>query len=744
MNAVYPYVPLEHFILRLSAFPLSMAESLFAQDRIDRKQLRKILQDPIVQEAILLASPDFFREMVKWMESDDNLPKKDQQMLTSCIRFISRMAFRATPFGIFAGITVGKWSESKRVGFTLNGCGKSHTLLDMSLLFSLGRSLEAHPFVRRSVRFFPNSSIYAAGHSLRYIEKMSNGHNRLVSVSRCEVLEELLHLAEGGIRHQEIVAYLKSKGYTTSESEGYVELLTRHQLLVDELFPSVTGQDYFMKMIRILKESSTGSSQTEPLEKVLSLINRIDAEPIGRPVSYYQTVIDTLRKIPFEMKPQRIFRTDLWISTSRCELPSGISEKVLQGVDILNRLTIRQLPPWLLRFRKRFLQRYGAGEIPLLLALDSDIGVGYDPVEMTSDVAPFLEDFTWKAPEGCHHEWQQTDPENYLLNKYLHYLEDSPSPARDLVLDEQDPFHPVAIWSDIPQTFSVVFRILSKNERESSIGDIHLINMGGLSAANLLTRFCHLHTDIQDIVNQIVQAEQHAVEDHFLAEIVHLPGERAGNILCRPVLRSFEIPYLSLPGLQNGSAIPPSDLMVSIRNNQIILRSGKLNKRIIPRLTAAHNHAAPGNLPVYRFLCDLQYQGNQMIQSFSWGRLTSFYRFFPRVRFRTLILSPAMWRIPVGDLKRLAAIPDSEYVQALEVWKKQTGLSDWVCLKENDREWILPLHNQDCLHALYSKVKSRQEIWLYESLLNNRPGAISSNGVGYAHEFIALYNKTGA
>lgn len=744
MNAVCPYVPFGNFILRLSAFPVSMAESLFAQNRVDRKQLIKILQDPIVQEAIFLASPDFFREMVKWMESDTGLPKKDQQMLTACIRFISRMAFRSTPFGLFAGITTGKWGESMTIGFTINTCARSHTRLDMSLLFRLGQSLKVCTSLRRSIRFFPNSSIYTVGNSLRYIEKMPNGRNRLVSVRRSQVLEELLHQAEDGITYPEVISHLKSRGYTASESEGYVEQLAEHQLLVDELFPSVTGPDYFLKMIRILKESSAGSQETEPLEKILSLINRIDAEPIGRPVSAYQPVVDTLKTIPFEMNPQRIFRTDHWISTSPCELPAGISEKVMQGVEILNRLTIRQLPPQLVRFRKRFLQRYGAGEIPLLLALDSDTGVGYDTVEMTADVAPFLEDFTWQIPDGNPHEWPRSEPENYLLNKYLRYLEDSPSPARELVIDERDPPLPEVVWSDVPQTLSVVFKMLQKNKRESARGEIHLIDMGGLSAANLLSRFCHLHADIQDIVSQIIQAEQDAFEDPILAEIVHLPGERAGNILSRPVLRSLEIPYLAISGAQNGSVIPPSDLIASIRNNQIILRSGKLKKQIIPRLTTAHNYSAAGNLPVYRFLCDLQFQGNQVIQSFSWGRLMPFYRFFPRVRFQTLILSPAMWKILVADLKRLAVVPDSKYAEALEIWKRQIRLPDWVCLKEHDREWILPLHNQDCLQALYSKVKNRQEIWLFESLLHNDSSAVRSNGDGYAHEFIAMYYKSTA
>jgi len=53
-----------------------------------------------------------------------------------------------------------------------------------------------------------------------------------------------------------------------------------------------------------------------------------------------------------------------------------------------------------------------------------------------------------------------------------------------------------------------------------------------------------------------------------------------------------------------------SDLWVRYENNEIILESKKLGKRVIPRLSSAYNYNH-SDLPVFRFLCDLQHQSIQ-------------------------------------------------------------------------------------------------------------------------------------
>src|SRR5262249_32256171 len=147
------------------------------------------------------------------------------------------------------------------------------------------------------------------------------------------------------------------------------------------------------------------------------------------------------------------------------------------------------------------------------------------------------------------------------------------------------------------------------SERALSEGDFQVLLQGvsGPSGARLLGRFCHADPELCKFVEQHVRAEEALEPDARFAEVVHLPEGRLGNILARPILRAYEIPYLGAASVPAERQIPVTDLRVSVVDGQIVLRSGRLGKRVIPRLTSAHNfHLSQG---IYRFLCALQSQG---------------------------------------------------------------------------------------------------------------------------------------
>src|SRR5262249_26553695 len=158
-------------------------------------------------------------------------------------------------------------------------------------------------------------------------------------------------------------------------------------------------------------------------------------------------------------------------------------------------------------------------------------------------------------------------------------------------------------------------------EEALAAGDFRVLLQGGSgpSGARLLGRFCHADLELHEHVEQHLRAEEALEPDAVFAEVVHLPEGRLGNILARPVLRAYEIPYLGRAGVPADRQIPVSDLRVSVASGQVVLRSERLGRRVIPRLTSAHNFRASQG--IYAFLCALQAQGTAGALGWDWGPL---------------------------------------------------------------------------------------------------------------------------
>src|SRR5690606_37661797 len=132
--------------------------------------------------------------------------------------------------------------------------------------------------------------------------------------------------------------------------------------------------------------------------------------------------------------------------------------------------------------------------------------------------------------------------------------------------------------------------------------------------------------------------------DKITAEIVHLPEDRTGNILYRYNTRKYEIPYLGLSSKNPENQILIDDLLIYVENDEIKIRSKKLNKEIMPKLSNAHNFASPQLLQFFIFLCDLYMHKVILGMSLNVFTIIGFLRNTPQIQYKNLILSEQQWR----------------------------------------------------------------------------------------------------
>ena len=90
---------------------------------------------------------------------------------------------------------------------------------------------------------------------------------------------------------------------------------------------------------------------------------------------------------------------------------------------------------------------------------------------------------------------------------------------------------------------------------------IELSSFHGNSALNIINRFAHTSPEIMTICKEIASWENNlGGKDSIIAEIVHLPEDRVGNVTYRPLLRDYEIPLYIFSINKSGFALSISKI----------------------------------------------------------------------------------------------------------------------------------------------------------------------------------------
>lgn len=390
-------------------------------------------------------------------------------------------------------------------------------------------------------------------------------------------------------------------------------------------------------------------------------------------------------------------------------------------MKFLNKITGRYENTLLNNFKKRFISRYEEQEVPLMEAIDSESGIGY-PQNESKVYNPLIADL--------HLPTRHTSTigvmsrlSRLLMNK----IANSVNRSCIVISDEDIKDFPDYPMSDLPVTVAAVFKMVSDFDNRQLMDGLFFT---GISAANLLGRFAYGDSAVRQIVSDVMGVEQKAYGDKIVAEISHLPASRTGNVIFRPHIREYEIEYLAPSVLRSDKAIPVSDLMVSVCNNMIRLRSKTLDKIVVPRLTNAHNYSN-STTPVYRFLCDLQTQGLRSSLRFTWGGLGSSLEHLPRVMYKDLIVSRECWRCSAKDFKRRNKVDHDLFAQ----WRGHLQLPRYVQLVDGDNILPVDLDNVMSVNAFISEL-SNIDNFILEEFLFPSDGCNDKDGHVYMNECI--------
>ena len=753
MEAKQPaYRALSQFALRTPTLPFDVLDRWSAQPDLAarREVLRALVDDPAVREAVFVASPDLERQIALWQREPD--APAAVAVERALVRYVSRMASRCTPFGLFASVAIAPLGADTRLDVPPRSAAWRRTRLDNDVLFALTTALGRDRAVRERVRYRANSSLYAAAARLRYAEARVAGALRsyqLVAVDPTDYLDALLARSAGdGATRAELLSVLTADPEVTAdEAAAFLDEVIDTQLLVPVLGPHVTGPEPSEGLAQLLRAHDLVDPATV-LDDARRAIAAIDGAAPGVPAEAYRAIeADLGRRLPIAFETSRLFQVDLYKPAGEASLGPAVTAELLKGAELLHRLTPNGGDDWS-SFRGRFAARYETREVPLLEVLDDETGIGFGGAETNARAAPLIAGLAMPAPRGPQQALVR-DRDRHLMFLVARALdaraaEIELSPADVDKLTEREPVR-------LADVISINAVLVAASPQAVETGD-YRVRLGGIGmGAQLLGRFTHGSADARALVEQISRAEEAFHPDAVFAEIVHLPEGRLGNILLRPVLRGHEIPYLGTSGAPLDRQIEVSDLLVSIEGARVVLRSRRLGREVRPRMTTAHNFANSKSLAPYRFLCAHASQGTGYA-SWQWGVLDHL-PFLPRVRHGRFVLARARWLLHDHELAPLeaafaglASAKTPAQITAIRArtaaviarLREQLRLPRWVVIADGDNELAVDLDNELMVDSAAHLVKGRKTAVLQELLPG--PGELCARGPegGFVHELVVF------
>lgn len=670
-----------------------------------RTRLAAAFDRPELREALFLGSPDLEQAIALWSHAPGS--GRGPGIERALVRYFIRMACRPTPFGLFGGCSVGLVDRHTRLEMLGLDRYQRHTRLDVQLLSSFTEAALTDGEMRSNLSYVQSSSLYRAAGTVRHVELCRTGgaaSRHLVSQPQTPTLDAVLRRAANGARRADLVAEVVDVGMDAGLAARYVDRLIDDQLLVADIGVPVTGQDALASLVRQLQACCPTAEAASVLAAASNELGVLDADGLGGTPSRYREIAESLAALGAEVNLARAFHIDLVKPAPACRLGGSVIEELRRGVTLLHRLARWSEPADLDRFRKDFERRYQDREVCLLEVLDEELGIGFGSRE---PAAPMLEGLSFPGDGAAEPTWGPL--ETVMLRKIM----DLPAGSTEVVLDQCDIDEmagPESSNPPLPGALSVFATVAASSGEAIDRGNFQVLfgAAGGPSGAWMLGRFCSADPDLRHHVEAHLAEEELQDPDAVWAEIVHMPVDKFANVVLRPVLRGYEISYLGRSGAPSDRQLPMSDLFVSVLDGEIVLRSKRLSRRVIPRLTAAHNFRIR-SLPGYRFLCALPLADGITGLAWDWGALGG-APFLPRISVGRLVLARARWRLGPDELNMLGRLSADDLFQGVASWRARRRLPTMVSLVDGEgHDLAIDFTNILSVETFVDQVGSRDE-----------------------------------
>lgn len=712
MNDIYN---LNNFFVRTPLYPFDNYNRIPKHiDNLD-EFIATLWRDAVFKEAVLLASPDLFFEWEKAMNNSGYSENKRKRIYFSLLKYYIRSTSRSTPFGLFSSYS--EILNSKKSDSPTQNKKKRFTTLDLAFLYRVIHHLNKNSLVRRVLKFSKNSSLYKTGDNYRYIEVLFDGDSRKHTLSSLQsdiVLKLVFDKLDEPTSMEDLAVYIIKHLENVSEQEvlAYIHALIDEQIIVSNLDICINEENALNQILSLFVENKEilGDIDCAAMYITLSNIQEILTEldnTFGNQIDKYQAIYKEIDKIGFPYNKKNLINVNFRNDSDFYSLNEEELSHIKSAIGILRQFSANTTNKnsSLEKFKSAFYRRYEDAEIPLNLVLDNEIGIGYiQENSEKSDFSSLIDDIKWDKPNTSYVDLAYDLQIHSFWAKLLFEAVKNRQTVIDLSAVDLPNFG--GKEARVARTFSV---LVSKASNQ-----IFLDTVSGNSSLNLIVKFANADQSLKKTIDEIVLLERD-LEDCIDAELLHVPENREANILLRKIDRQYEIAFLTKNSNEK-KIISIDDLFLKIVDDTLILKSKSLNKRVKIYNTSAHNFQN-NSLPVYQFLCELQYQNIDIIDLNLGSAVTTNYLFIPRIVYgNKVIMAAARWQLYYADFEKFSNRNTLDITEAMKSYLRNIEVVRFVYIMDGDNKLLIDTENSLLLMFIIDRLKKDHKMVLVECL----------------------------
>jgi lantibiotic biosynthesis protein len=627
---------------------------------------------------------------------------RNQERLTRAIwSYITRMRFRATPFGLCAGVSLVSWGPKTDVS-VVTGTLSASARADMGWMAGIIGMLEGDDRVRRQLRWVTNPAAVEQDGRIYLSEKASGPLPRPgVSIQATPAALAVLGLASCPTSYRALVdAVLRRPSATVPRAERMVDELCRQSFLICELWTIVHDPDPLTVLLGFLSRSEVATEvgpALADLRRQADYLAAFDTEPT---VERYRRAVGSARRIlprsggtnkAGQRSPrdtQELQVDGLW-KLGGVELHHDVATAAAEAAELLLRFGLMpDGPSHLAAWRRDFLRRYGSNTaVPVPIAIDPGVGLG-----------PPVQDRTG----GGRRQLAGLARRDALLYR----LAVAALKENRMVVELDDALvERLTNWRpadrSAPEDVDIIMAVAAESAEGVNRGEFTCVispAVGAPGAGKVTGRFAHL-------LGPAALRDLPGAEDRR-AEVFFRPAsDRLLNVTLRPNRTGWVIPVgVPPPSSLSERVILPKDILVCVAEDRLrlVTREGRT---VTP--VATHMLTWSRIPELARFLLDVPRDGCPVLSRFSWGSAASL-PVLPRLQRGRIVLSPARWQCDCSEVTT-----EMEF----DRWRDRWAPPGLCYLADSNNRLLIDLDDPNGRQmVLDSLVRRRRSVQLEEAL----------------------------